>query len=225
MATHLHLARAPTPAEQTHPIRVVLADDHLFLRQGLRQVLDLEQDVEVIAEAGDLDTAMDFVRGERPQVLVLDLGMPDGSSIEAIGRVRKLVPETQIVVLTTEDNPVFAQRAFAQGALGFVTKNLANDELAHAIVAASRREEYVSPPMAARLDALRRGLSSTRLTPRELEVLRLIALGHTSVEIAAKLELSPRTIETHRAHICRKLGVSTRAGLVRYALERHLIGN
>ena len=203
---------------------MVLADDHLMLRRGLRQLLDLERGLEVVAEAGDLSTAMQFVKGQRPQVLVLDLGMPDGSSIDTIGRVREIAPDTQIVVLTSDDNPVFARRAFAEGALGFVTKNLADDELAQAIVAASRGERYVSPPMAARLEALQPGNGGSRLTPRELEVLRLIALGHTSVEIAAKLELSPRTVETHRAHICRKLAVSTRAQLVRYALDQRLIG-
>jgi two-component system, NarL family, response regulator NreC len=224
MPSHLHLASAPTVLAESRPIRVVLADDHLMLRRGLRQLLDLEQDVDVVAEAGDLDTALRFVRGKRPQVLVLDLGMPDGSSIATIGRVRELAPETQIVVLTSDDNPMFAQRAFGEGALGFVTKNLADAELAQAILAASRGERYVSPPMAARLESLQRGRAGARLTPRELEVLHLIALGHTSVEIASKLDLSPRTIETHRAHICRKLGVSTRAELVRYALDRRLIG-
>jgi len=205
-------------------LRVVLADDHVLVRRGLRQLLELEEGVEVVAEAADLGTAIEFVRGEHPNVLVLDLGMPDGSSLETIGQVRQVSPETQIVVLTSDDTPIFAQRAFAKGALGFVTKNFADSELADAIRAASRGEEYVSPPVAARLEDLRRGLTNSRLTPREVEVLRLIALGHTSVEIARRLNLSPRTIETHRAHICRKLGASTRADLVRYALERRLIG-
>jgi two-component system, NarL family, response regulator NreC len=194
------------------------------MRRGLRQLLDDEHDVRVIAEAGDLAAVAHHVQRHQPQVLVLDLGMPDGSSIEAIGELREHAPETQIVVLTTDDSPMFAQRAFAAGAVGFVTKDLADGELAQAVHAASRGEEYVSPRVAARLDALNRTLTNNKLTQREVEVLRLIALGHTSVEIAHKLQLSPRTIETHRAHICRKLGLSTRAELVRYALQRRLIG-
>jgi len=225
MPSHLRLAQPErTAVMDPATLRVVLADDHVLVRRGLRQLLELEEGVEVVAEAADLGTAIEFVRGEHPNVLVLDLGMPDGSSLETIGQVRQVSPETQIVVLTSDDTPIFAQRAFAKGALGFVTKNFADSELADAIRAASRGEEYVSPPVAARLEDLRRGLTNSRLTPREVEVLRLIALGHTSVEIARRLNLSPRTIETHRAHICRKLGASTRADLVRYALERRLIG-
>jgi two-component system response regulator NreC len=157
-------------------------------------------------------------------VLVLDLGMSDGSSIETIGELREQVPETQIVVLASDESPVFARRAFAAGALGCVTKELADEELVQAVHAACRCEEYVSPRMAEPLDALRHTLGENELSQREVEVLRLIALGHTSVEIADKLRLSPRTIETHRAHICAKLGLGTRAGLVRYALQRRLIG-
>ncbi len=225
MPSHLHLAHAAeAPVTDTARVRVVLADDHRLVRRGLRQLLELESGLEVVAEATDIGSAVESVRGERPHVLVLDLGMPDGSSLDAIAHVRKVSPETQIVVLTSEDTPIFVQRAFAKGALGFVTKNLADGELADAIRAASRGEEYVSPPVAARLEDLRRGLTNSRLTPREVEVLRLIALGYTSVEIARRLHLSPRTIETHRAHICSKLGASTRADLVRYALERRLIG-
>jgi two-component system response regulator NreC len=124
-----------------------------------------------------------------------------------------------------KDSPVFAQRAFAAGAVGFVTKDLADDELPQAVRAAARGEEYVSPRVATRLETLHRSLTEDKLTPREVEVLRLIALGHTSVETARKLHLSPRTVETHRAHIHSKLGLATRAELVRYALRRGLLGN
>jgi two-component system response regulator NreC len=224
MPSRLRLAgRAPEEAPD-RSIRVVLADDHSLMRRGLRRLLDEEQDVQVIAEAGDLASAAQQVRRHRPQVLVLDLGMPDGSSIEAIGELRDRAPETQIVVLTSDDSPVFARRAIAAGAVGFVMKELADGELGPAVHAASRGEEYVGPRMAARLDAFAGTLTENKLTQREAEVLRLIALGHTSVEIADKLQLSPRTIETHRAHICRKLGLGTRAELVRYALQRRLIG-
>ena len=227
MAAYLHLAPALTetdvsPSAPSH-IRVVLADDHALMRRSLRLLLEGEEGVDVIAEAADLASAVSHVDGYRPQVLVLDLGMPDGSSIEAVGQLRERAPETQIVVLTMQDNPVFAQRAFAAGALGFVAKELADSELPQAIRAAARGEEYVSPRVAPRLDVLRSSLTEDRLTPREVEVLRLIALGHTSVEIARKLHLSPRTVETHRARIHRKLGLATRAELVHYALRAGLL--
>jgi two-component system, NarL family, response regulator NreC len=154
---------------------------------------------------------------------VLDLSMPGGSSLETIGKLRERVPDTQVVVPTMDDSPVFAQRALATGALGFVLKELADTDLPEAIRAAARGEEYVSPRVAARLDALLRALTEDELTSREVNVLRLISLGHTSVEIARKLHLSPRTVETHRARIHRKLGLATRAELVRYALGRGLL--
>jgi len=228
--SHLHLAPAPaSPAPAPSPsaqrsIRVVLADDHAFMRRGLRLLLEGEPDVEVIAEAGDLSAAEARVQGHLPDVLVLDLMMPGGSSIEAIRQLRERVPQTQIVVLTMADNPVFAQRALSSGAIGFVLKDLADTELPDALRAAARGEEYVSPRVASGLDALHRSLAEDKLSVREIEVLRLIALGHTSVEIAGKLDLSPRTVETHRARIHRKLGLATRAELVRYALGHSLIG-
>lgn len=223
---HLHLAPSPRRAEPVPaglPIRVVLADDHAVMLRGLRLLLDNEDDLEVIAEARDLASVAEHVHGHEPHVLVLDLGMPGGSSIETIGQLRERAPDTQIVVLTMEDNPVFAQRALAAGAVGFVVRDLADSELPQAVRAAARGQEYVSPRMASSLDALHRSLTENRLTPREVEVLRLIALGHTSVEIARKLHLSPRTVETHRAHIHKKLGLATRSELVRYALRRGLL--
>ena len=233
MAVHLHLARSPGERETVAPdvavapdapIRVVLADDHALMRRGLRLLLDGEEGVEVIAEAGDQAAVARHVQDHQPQVLVLDLNMPGGPGVEAISRLRERVPDTQIVVMTMEDNPVFAQRAFAAGAIGFVAKDRGDDELPRAVRAAARGEEFVSPRMAVRLDALHRSLTDDALTPREVEVLRLIALGHTNVEIARKLHLSPRTVETHRANIHRKLGLATRAELVRYALRRGLLG-
>jgi two-component system response regulator NreC len=194
-----------------------------MMRRTLRLLLDGEDGVEVIAEADDLASVMRNVDAHQPHVLVLDLNMPDGSGIEALSQLRERVPETQIVVMTMQDSPAFAQRAFAAGAIGFVVKELADEELPEAVRAAARGEEYVSPRMAARLDALHQALAEDKLTAREVEVLRLIALGHTSVEIARKLHLSPRTVETHRARIHGKLGLATRAELVRYALGRGLL--
>ncbi len=227
MTARLQLARpAGDPDEMIAseaPIRVVLAEDHALLRRSLRLLLDGEQDVEVAAESDDVATVTRDVQRHQPHVLVLDLKMPGGSSIEAIGHMRELAPDTQIVVMTMELSPVFAQRAFAAGAVGFVAKDLAVDELPHAVRAAARGEEFISPRVAPGLEALHRSLTDDALTPHEVEVLRLIALGHTSVEIAQKLHISPRNVESHRASIHRKLGRSTRAELVRYALRRGLL--
>jgi two-component system response regulator NreC len=208
----------------TAPTRVLLADDHMHIRGGLRRLLEEELDVEVVAEAADQRSASEAVQTQRPQVLVLDLGLPGGSCIDLIGELRERVPDTQIVVLTMDQNPIPAQRALTAGACGYVSKDQADSELAPALAAAVRGEQYVSPPVAARLETFHRSLTESALTPREVEVLRLIALGHTSVEIARKLRLSPRTVETHRAHIHKKLGLATRAQLVGYALRRGLLG-
>ncbi len=226
MAARLQLARPPAETEipaAALPIRVVLADDHALVRRSLRLLLDSEHDVEVIAEADDVADVISHVHRHAPHVLVLDLKMPGGSSLDAIGRLRDQAPDTEIVVMTMEDDPVFAQHAFAAGAVGFVAKDLAAEELPRAVRAAARDEEFVSPRVAAGLAELHRSLTDDALSTREAEVLRLIALGHTSVEIAGKLHLSPRTVETHRANIHGKLGLRTRAELVRYALRRGLL--
>jgi two-component system, NarL family, response regulator NreC len=228
MTTRLHLAAAPgsvtfSPRPESS-IRVVLADDHAAVRRNLRLLLDGEGDVEVIAEAADLSTVIRHVHGHLPHVLVLDLEMPNGSSIETIRQLRAQVPDTEIVVITMDTSAVFAQQAIDAGAVGFVLKNKADGELPAAVRNAARGEEYISPQVAKGLDALRHLVHGDGLSPRETEVLRLIALGHTSAEIASILHLSRRTVETHRARIHRKLGFRTRADLVRYALGRHLIG-
>jgi two-component system response regulator NreC len=228
MPAYLRLARplpetggAPRPA---FPIQVVLADDHAVMRRNLRLLLDGEDDCRVVAEAADLSTVTRQVHEHVPHALVLDLQMPDGKSIETMRHLREQVPETEIVVLTMEASPLFAQQALDAGAVGFVLKDRADSELPEAIRRAARGDEYISPRVAAGLDALRRAVSGDGLSPRETEILRLIALGYTSAEIATKLHLSRRTVETHRAHVYRKLGLGTRAELVRYALARHLIG-
>jgi two-component system response regulator NreC len=205
------------------PIQVVLADDHAVVRRSLRLLLDGEQDVKVIAEAADLAAVTRHVHGHVPHVLVIDLEMPNGSSIETIGRLREQVPDTEIVVLTMETSPLFAQRALDAGAVGFVLKDHADSELPDAVRCAAEGREYVSPRVAAGLDALRRAIGGDGLSPRETEILRLIALGHTSAETAQKLHLSRRTVETHRARVYRKLGLTTRAQLVQYALRRRLL--
>jgi two-component system, NarL family, response regulator NreC len=227
MTARLRLAPAPDLGDGSDPspIKVILADDHATVRRNLRLLLDREHDVEVIAEAADHEALMRHVAAHRPHVLVLDLRLPNGSSIEAIRGVRAQVPDAEIVVLTMEESPSFAQQALDAGAVAFVCKDRADDELPAAVRRAARGEEYISARVAAGLEALRNAVSGDGLSPRETEILRLIALGYTSAEIAQQLGLSRRTVETHRARIHTKLGVATRAQLVSYALGRHLIGN
>ncbi len=222
MLLFLRLASVPN-TEPTSPIKIVLADDHAAMRESLRQLLDGEADIDVIAETDSLGSVLGHVRARRPDVLVLDFGMPSrGSGIEALSRLNREARDTSIVVLTMNDDPAFAKRALDNGAVGIVLKEMADSDLPAAVRDASRRKRYVSPLIATKLGAGKRQ-DADKLTPREREVLRLIALGHTSVEIAQRLELSPRTIETHRARIHRKLGLETRAELVHYALRHELL--
>jgi two-component system response regulator NreC len=207
------------------PIRVVIADDHAVVRSGLRMLLDAREDMEVVAEAGDVPTALQVIRAHRPTVAVLDLNMPGGSSLASIPALRESTPETAIVVLTMQDDPAFAREALQGGALGFVLKEAADEELLEAIKLAAQGETYLNPRLGARLAAAPPAPAGPPdgLSDRELEVLRLIALGHTNVEIGEQLFLSTRTVETHRAHIQQKTRASTRAELVRYAIDHGLI--
>jgi two-component system response regulator NreC len=207
-------------------IRIDLADDHAVVRSGLRFVLEHEDEMEVIAEAGDLAETLRKVRAIRPDVLVLDLNMGPESSLPSIPALREDVPDTAIVVLTMQNEPGFAREALQAGAAGYVLKEAADDELVEAVRAAARGETYLNPKLGARLAAEPPAPTGPAddLSEREVEVLRLIALGNTNAEIAEQLFLSVRTVESHRAHIQRKLGRTTRAELVSYALERGLMG-
>jgi len=225
MTSHLHLAASDGDVDgERLPITVVLADDHRMFRETLRRLLDVEQTVSVVDEASDLPSAIEYAHRRRPRVLVLDLDMPSGSTIEAIRQLRAQLPWTEIVVLTTEESALVAQQLLAAGAIAFVFKDRAETELLEAVHRAARGEEFISPGVAAGLEVLRRAADGGLLSPREVEILRLIALGYTSAEIAAKLHLSRRTVETHRARIFQKLELKTRAELVRFALDRRLIG-
>jgi two-component system response regulator NreC len=204
---------------------VVLADDHAVVRRGLRMLVDAEPEMQVLAEAADVADAERLARAHRPRVLVLDLNMPGGSVVEAIPRLREQAPGTAIVVLTMQDDPAFARQALQAGALGFVLKEAAEDELLQAIRSAAAGDTYLNPRLGARIAAQPPAPAGSPddLSERELEVLRMVALGHTNAEIAAQLYLSPRTVETHRAHVHQKLRISTRAELVRYALDHGLL--
>jgi two-component system, NarL family, response regulator NreC len=204
-------------------IQIVLADDHAVVRSGLHLLLDNEPDFEVVAEAGDVESARRYVRGHHPAVLVLDLNMPGESSLQAIPAIREESPDTQIVVLTMQQEPAFAREALSAGALGYVLKEAADDELVQAVRHAAAGESYLNPRLGARLASEPAPGPPDDLSEREVQVLGLIALGHTNMEIAEQLYLSVRTVETHRSHIQQKLGLSTRAELVGYALERGLV--
>jgi two-component system response regulator NreC len=204
-------------------ITIVLADDHAVVRSGLQLLLDAEEQFEVVAVAGDIETALRYVRGHRPKVLILDLNMPGGSSLEAIPEVRQVSPGTEVVVLTMQADPAFARQALAAGARAYVLKEAADAELVEAVQRAARGDTYLNPQLGARLAAEPSSAPPDDLSDRELEVLRLIALGHTNAEIAEQLYLSVRTVETHRAHIQQKLRRSSRSELVRYAFERGLV--
>jgi two-component system response regulator NreC len=216
-------ARGGGESEAAATIRVVLADDHPVVRRGLRLLLDEQADFEVVAEAGDVDEARRYVLGHHPDVLVLDLNMPGGSSLEAIPALRAEFPATHIVVLTMQQEPAFAREAIAAGADGYVLKQAADGELVEAVRLASVGESYLNPRLGARLAAEPPPGPPDNLSEREVDVLRLIALGHTNTEIAQQLYISVRTVETHRGHISQKLLLSSRAELVRYALDRKLV--
>lgn len=209
----------------TDTITVVLADDHPVVRGRLRMLLDSQDDFEVVAEAGDVDAARRSVLRYQPAALVLDLSMPGGSSLDVIPVVQEMSPDTAVVVLTMQEDPAFAREALRAGARGYVLKQAASTELVQAIRTAAAGGTWLNPAVGARMAgaaAMPAG-PPIDLTRRELDVLSLIALGHTNREIAAQLRLSVRTVETHRAHIQQKLGRSTRAELVRYAFDHDLI--
>ena len=204
-------------------ITIVLADDHPIVRRGLRQLLEAQDGFEVVAEASDIESARRYVRGHHPNVLVLDLNMPGQPSIDAIPKLREEFPETQIVVLTMQNEPAYARAALSAGALGYVLKESADSELVEAVRAAVAGDSYLNPRLGAKVASEPPPGPPDGLSERELEVLRLIALGHTNGQVAQELFLSVRTVETHRAHIQQKLGLTDRAELVRYALDHKLL--
>jgi two-component system response regulator NreC len=207
-------------------IGIVLADDHAVVRSGLRLLLDAEEGLEVLAEASDAESALRAVLGHKPDVLVLDLNMPgEPTSLDAIPLVQERSPGTRTVILTMQEDPEYARRALRAGALGYVLKEAADAELVEAVRRAAAGETYLNPSLGAKLAAAPPESSGwpDQLSQREVEVLRLIALGHTNTEIGEQLFLSVRTVETHRAHIQQKLDRTSRAELVRYALDNGLL--
>jgi two-component system response regulator NreC len=214
-------------AEPEDEITIVLADDHAVVRAGLRMLLDAEDGMRVVAEAGDVPDAIRYTRAHRPRVLILDLNMPgaDTSSLEALPAILQGSPQTRVAVLTMQEDPQFAREALSSGASAYVLKEAADSELVEAVRRAAAGDTYLTPRLGAQLAAtppMPAGPPDD-LTERELQVLQLIALGHTNADIGGQLFLSTRTVESHRAHIQQKLRISTRAELVRYALDHGLL--
>jgi two-component system response regulator NreC len=192
------------------------------VRSALRMLLEAEPGFEVVAEAGDAESASRYVLGHKPSVVVLDLNMPGRPSLEVVPEMKERSPDTAVVILTMQDEPGFAREAMQAGVLGYVLKDAADSELVEAVRMAAAGQTYLQPQLGARL-ASERMDPHDELTEREHEVLRLIALGHTNAEVGEQLYLSVRTVESHRANILRKLNLTTRAELVRYALDEGLI--
>ena len=205
-------------------ITVVLADDHAVVRGALRALLDAQADFDVVGEASDVAGARQAVFDLAPSVLVLDVNMPDGLGVDAVAELRQSHPDTKIVLLTMERDIGLARRALDDGALGYLFKDAAHLELVEAVRAAAAGDRYLPAAVSAGLSRDPEKRANEALSPRETDVLRLMALGHTNREIGEQLDLSVRTVETHRAHIQQKLGLATRPELTRYALEHDLIG-
>jgi two-component system, NarL family, response regulator NreC len=208
-------------------IRVLIVDDHAVVRSGLRLLIEREEGLTPVDEAANVSEAIYRMIEHKPDVLLIDVTMPGESGIEAIPRLRESSPATKVVVLSMHDDPRYVRDAFAAGASGYVLKEAADAELVAAIRHVAAGGSYVNPALGARMvvaEAKKQASADADpLSKREREVLRLLALGHTNQEIAKTLHISVRTAETHRAHVMQKLGFSSRAELVRYALAKGIV--
>jgi len=212
-------------------IRILIADDHAIVRSGLRVLLESMPDIEVAGEAGTGQETIDQVASLQPDVLLLDIAMPGMNGLEAARQIREQAPQVRIIVLTMYDDEAYLRQFLEVGAAGYVLKRAADTELVDAIRAVHRGESFIYPSLTGRLidSYLKRPAApgapegGAELSARETEVLRLVALGNTSQQIADQLYISINTVETHRAHIMEKLGLRGRAQLVRYAIANGLL--
>jgi two-component system response regulator NreC len=208
-------------------LRILLVDDHRVVRAGLRMLLEAEPDLEVVDEAGDIRDAVFKARRHTPDLVVLDVMLPDGNGDEAIGKLQAEAPDVKVLILSMEDAGHHVRRAFGNGANGYVLKDAAEEELVSAIREVAAGGRYLHPALGAKMVQAdieeRARAAADPLSDREREVLRLLAEGHTNQEIAAQLYISVRTAETHRAHIMQKLRLTTRSELVRYAIDQGML--
>jgi len=211
-------------------VSILLADDHQVVRQGLKVLLEAEPGFRVIGEAGDGLEAVQLTERLRPDVLVVDLMMPRLGGLEVTRQVFQRSPQTRVVVLSMYSNEAYVLEALKNGAFGYVLKNADISELAQAVRQAAAGKHYLSPPLSERAIETYIQKAQTApldpydtLTAREREVLHLAAEGYSNAEIAARLMISPRTVETHRANLMRKLGLHNEAELIRYALKRGIL--
>ena len=206
------------------PLRVFLADDHAIFRDGLRALLQRHEGVEVVGEAGDGHEAFAGIERTRPDVVVMDIAMPHLNGLEVTRRVRKAMPRTRVLVLSMYEDADFVEEILEAGASGYVLKESAATELLQALQVIRRGATYLAPRLARHAaPARRRGTGNGPLTPREREMLQLLAEGNSHAQIAARLNISPKTVETHRRHIGTKLGIRDLAGLVKYAVRKRLV--
>jgi two-component system, NarL family, response regulator NreC len=199
-------------------ISVLLADDHETVRAGLRLLVDAQPDMEVIAEAADGEQALARIADRRPTVAVLDLTMPGLGGLAVARQLARTPDITSIVVLTRHDDEAYVRELLATGVAGYVLKQSSSDELLRAIRAAARRERYVDPACQKRLGREAVDVQHPQITPREREVLRLMAIGHSNKDIGSMLSISVKTVEVHKASAMRKLRLGGRTDVVRYAV-------
>jgi DNA-binding NarL/FixJ family response regulator len=206
-------------------LRVLIADDHGIVRSGVKLLLDRQPDIEVVAEAEDGVEAVEKVIEHRPDVAVLDVSMPRMTGLQATHEIKQQVPDTQVLILSMHDDERYLFEALRAGAAGYVLKRAADQDLVDAVRAAGRGEPFLTASAQQTLirNFLDRGEQPTELSPREQEVVKLIAEAHTNKEIAEILHLSEKTVESHRARVLQKLGMRDRVELVRYAIRQGLV--
>ena len=213
-------------------IPVLLVDDHMILREGLRKLLEAENDIEVVGDASNGRQAVEMTRNLLPSVVVMDIAMPMLNGFEATRQIRQLIPDTKVIILSAHSEDAYVERVTASGASGYVDKQISPHLLADAIREVQKGNTFFSPSIARRISHLnqksldRKGrlkAVTVRLSSREVEVLQLIAEGEANKQIAAELDISTKTVEKHRDHLMRKLDIHDTAGLTRYAIAAGII--